>query len=521
MEYIYSKESPRILVVDDEKVIRAILSDFLSAEGYRVAAVDDGLRALEELESNPYDLVITDMMMPEMGGVELLTEINHRNYPVICIIMTGFGTVETAIQAMKHGAYDYILKPFKVDEMLKVIERALEKRRLEEENLRLKEVMSLYKVSEAITVSVSLDHILSLVLETTRSELDADAVSLVLEEPEEHSGAARVFITHTLTGADDAKQLLGKMDYKEFLDWFQENAYLIVAGPKGKKFFKRLPDRRGLSSLLSVPLKTRDQTIGIINAVSYKKNFRYTEGQAKLIVMLASRAAQAIENARLFENLQRTFRETIQGLVSTLEAKDHYTSGHSRRVTEYAVMIARELGLKPDELEKTEWAGLLHDIGKIGIRLEALNKPDKITSEEHEMFKDHTIMGKQILESIHFLRDIIPIVYYHHEWYDGSGYPEGIAGDKIPLGARILAVVDAYDAMTSDRPYRKAMPKERAIEELHAFAGKQFDPEIVAVFIRILETHPDFPETNTPDFIPLPDRPVHVPLAAIPPKKRD
>ena len=188
----------------------------------------------------------------------------------------------------------------------------------------------------------------------------------------------------------------------------------------------------------------------------------------------------------MFENLQRTFRETIQGLVSTLEAKDKYTSGHSRRVTEYTLMIGRTMGLSTPELEKLEWAGLLHDIGKIGIRLEALNKPIKITHEEHEMFKDHAVMGKQILESIHFLRDIIPLVYHHHEWYDGSGYPEGIEGEHIPLGARILTVADSYDAMVSDRPYRKAMSGSEAIAELRRFTGTQFDPEIVNVFIPLL-----------------------------------
>jgi len=260
-----------------------------------------------------------------------------------------------------------------------------------------------------------------------------------------------------------------------------------VPGAKGRRFFKSPPERKGLSSLLSVPLKVRDKIVGTINVYSYMRNFKYTEGQAKLLIILASRAAQAIENARLFENLQRTFRETIQGLVSTLEAKDKYTSGHSRRVTELAVMIARELKLSPEELEKIEWAGLLHDIGKIGIKLEALNKPEKITREEHEMFKDHCVMGKQILESIHFLRDIVPLVYFHHEWYDGEGYPDGIRGDKIPLGARILAVADSYDAMTSDRPYRKAMNQQKAIKELRRFSGTQFDAGIVEVFVRIIE----------------------------------
>jgi putative nucleotidyltransferase with HDIG domain len=498
MEYIYSRENPRILVVDDEKVIRSILSDFLSSEGFVVKAMDDGLSALTELESQPYDLVVTDLMMPEMGGIELLEEIRKRNYDLITIIMTGFGTVETAIQAMKHGAYDYILKPFKMEEMLQIIKRALDKQRLDQikraldkqrldqENVRLKEVMSLYNVSEAITSSLSLDNILNVIMETTRSELDADAVSLVLEEERDTPGEPRIHITHTC-GDEVGDKPVGEIDYDTMFPWFEDNPFLIVSGNKVKKFLSKGAHQRGLASMLSVPLKVRDQVVGVINALSYKKSFRYTEGQAKLMVILASRAAQAIENARLFENLQRTFRETIQGLVGTLEAKDKYTSGHSRRVTELALMIAKELKLQPEEIEKVEWAGLLHDIGKIGIRLEALNKPEKITDEEHEMFKDHCDMGKQILESIHFLRDIVPLVYHHHEWFDGSGYPAGKKGEDIPLGARILAVADSFDAMISDRPYRKAMSDKKAVKELKGCAGSQFDPRIVEVFVKIIE----------------------------------
>jgi len=487
MEYIYSQESPAVLVVDDEQVIRDILCDFLSSEGFRVTAVSDGTEALSELNERTYDLMITDLKMPEMGGIELLAEVKEKNLSITTIIMTGFGTVETAIQAMKSGAYDYILKPFKVDEMLQVVKRALEKQRLERENIRLKGVMSLYNVSEAMNSSLSLDYILQIIMETTKSELEADAVSLVLEETPEDGGPTMEYMTHTLSELEDEDELLGQLDIKDLFEYFRDSPHLLASAPKAKKFFHKPPTRKGMSSFLSVALKSRDQVLGAINAYAYRKNYRFSEGQAKVLTILASRAAQAIENARLYENLQRTFRETIQGLVSTLEAKDKYTSGHSRRVTEFALKMAERLDLTPEELEKVEWAGLLHDIGKIGIRLEALNKPQKISREEHEMFKDHTVMGKQIIESIHFLRDIVPIVYHHHEWYDGSGYPEGIKGDDIPLGARILAVADSFDAMTSDRPYRKAMAEEDAIKEIKKFAGTQFDPSLAQLFVDTLE----------------------------------
>jgi len=488
MEYIYSQESARILVVDDERVIRDILSDFLSSEGFRVTTMEDGQSALEELETQPYDLVITDLMMPRMGGIELLEEIKRRKFSLITIIMTGFGTVETSIQAMKQGAHDYILKPFKVDEMLQVIKRALEKQRLEQENIKLKEVMNLYKVSEAMTSTLSLDHILHVVLEVTKSELDAEAVSLILAEPRDFDDQPVSYLVQTLGDQDTDENPFGVIDYDVMLGYFADNPFLVVSGPKAKRFFSSPPTRRYLSSLLSVPLKSRDQVLGIINAYCYKKNYRYTDGHTKLLVILASRAAQAIENARLFENLQRTFRETIQGLVITLEAKDKYTSGHSRRVTEYGVTIAKALNFPPAELEKMEWAGLLHDIGKIGIPDPVLHKGGALSTAEAAKMAEHTIIGERILSHAECLRPVAPLVRAAHERWDGLGYPDGLEGEAIPLASRIVFVCDAFHAMTSDRPYRQALTAAEALDELRAQAGRQFDPRIVEAFARILPT---------------------------------
>jgi putative nucleotidyltransferase with HDIG domain len=488
MEYIYSQETFRILIVDDEKVIRDILTDFLTTEGFMVTALESGELALEELQSQHYDLVITDLMMPGMSGIDLLEKIQENKIDTLAIIMTGFGTVESAIKAMKFGAYDYLTKPFKVNELLQIINRGLEKRKLENENIQLKELMALYQVSEAMSSSLSLDNTLQIVLETTHKELEADAVSLILKRPADRRTQITEYISHALEQEDGKDEdYYGVINEDSLFNFLQDNAFLIVHGPKFRKFFKKLPQRKGLSSFLSVPLKIRDEIVGAVDVYSYKRMYKFNDGQAKLLTILASRAAQAIENARLYENIQRTFRGTIEGLVTALEAKDKYTSGHSRRVTEYAMLMARVLDLSEEEIENIDRAGLLHDIGKIGIRLESLNKPGKITEEEHEMFKDHTLMGKQILETIDFLKDIVPLVLYHHEWWDGSGYPEGIKGEQIPLGARILAIADSYDAMTSDRPYRKALDQDVAVRELKKYAGTQFDPALVDIFIRELE----------------------------------
>src|SRR6266699_3410062 len=183
MEYPLQEESPRVLVVDDEKVIREILSDFLTMEGYVVRTVEDGDAALRELERRNYNLVISDLKMPGMGGLELREKIKELKANVLTVIMTGFGTVETAIEAMKKGAYDYILKPFKIEEVVHVVERGLDRQRLHAENIRLKGAVSLYKISEAIAESLSLDTGLDLILDGVLVEAQADAVTLMLKDP--------------------------------------------------------------------------------------------------------------------------------------------------------------------------------------------------------------------------------------------------------------------------------------------------------------------------------------------------
>ena len=175
------------------------------------------------------------------------------------------------------------------------------------------------------------------------------------------------------------------------------------------------------------------------------------------------------------------------GLVAAIEARDKYTNGHSTRVAEYAKIIAEGLGLPKEDVNLIYQAARLHDIGKIGIDNSALNKPERLTENEHNMFKAHITIGRQIIQPINFLSQAIPFIYYHHEFYNGKGYPDGKMGEDIPLGARILQVADAFDAMTSDRPYRKALPYATALSELRKFSGIQFDPEIVRVFIREFE----------------------------------
>ena len=509
MEHPLQEESPRILVVDDEKVIREILSDFLTMEGFLVRTVGDGEVALAELERRSFDLVISDLKMPRMGGLELLEAINNLGLNVLTIIMTGFGTVETAIDAMKMGAFDYILKPFKVEDVVRVVRRGLDRQRLQMENMRLKETLSLYKISEAISHSLSTEPILDLIMDAALEETRADVVTLLLEE----EAGSQSYVERMRQSRMEGDDLPGDLDLHEIHLCYQEGTPLLAHGFKAHRFFSRLPRSATLSSFFSVPLKMQHRVMGMLNVFSFTRGRSFTEGQRKMLAIVGSRAAVSIENARLYENLlhsnrelegvnlsleaanyslEENFRQTIVAFAQALEANDLYTRGHSERVSNYARLIAEGMtnsgmdmeGLTVDTVVQ---AALMHDIGKIGIRYEDLNKTSQLTPEETAMFRNHPEKGKRILEPIPFLQKLIPGCFCHHEHWDGKGYPKGLKGREIPLLGRIISVADTYDAMTTNRAYRAALPHEVAIAELRNCSGTQFDADIATVFIKEME----------------------------------
>jgi response regulator RpfG family c-di-GMP phosphodiesterase len=478
-------ERPRVLIVDDEKFIRDILADFLGMEGYIVRTAEDGTAALAELNAAHYDLVISDLKMPRMGGIELLDAIGTAAPSALTVIMTGFGTVETAIDAMKRGAYDYILKPFKVEEVIHVVQRGLEKQRLAAENLRLREAVSLYKVSEAIAASLSLEEVLATIGDTAVNEVKGDLVSTWLEDGEGGYFERQRIVPareteETLEQAAERGASFGALDRRSFVTHYGANQALLEQGTRGARFFIE-PPRAGIVSLVSVPLRMKTRLLGWIAVASFTKQKRFNEGHRKLLSIVGSRAAAAIENARLYEDLRASFQQTIEGLARAIDKMDRYTSGHSERVALYAMYLAVRLGLPPDTVETVRQSALMHDIGKIGCVMN-LNKPGKLTQDEYEVFKRHPTYGRDILDPIKFLHPLIPGVHLHHERWDGRGYPLGLSGNDVPLIARIIAVADTYDAMTSDRAYRRALPHEVAVGEIERCSGSQFDPEIAHSF---------------------------------------
>lgn len=245
--------------------------------------------------------------------------------------------------------------------------------------------------------------------------------------------------------------------------------------------------RYGYINCICALLKTKKRLIGIINLNRKRDSEPFTEDDLNLLSTMAHEAATAIENISLYRDLREGYLSTVHSMISALEVKDPYIKGHSDAVARYAVAIAKRLNISPQGIETIEMAALLHDIGKIGIHEDILNKSGKLDEEDWKEMEKHPEIGLKILNGVNFPWDIRPVIYHHHERYDGKGYPAGIKGKEIPLGARIIAVADSYDSITSERAYRKGLSKKVAIKELERVAGAQLDPEIVGVFVEMLK----------------------------------
>ncbi|MCP4374355.1 MAG: response regulator [Deltaproteobacteria bacterium] len=330
----------KILITDDEVVIRELLCDFLKEEGYQCVSACDAFDALEKFKTEgDIDMIMSDIQMPRKSGLELLSEIKALDEDVVVIMISADKDIESAIAAMAKGAYDYVSKPFKLDEVALIANKAIEKRRLTKEN-------------------------------------------------------------------------------KEY--------------------------QRELEK------KVAERTVELRHALN---------------------------------ELDKTYRFTLSALVTALDTRDTETQGHALRVVMYSLKLARLMGLSDTrQMKVLEYGALLHDIGKIGIPDEVLRKPEKLSDEEWKVMKTHPVVGYKILHRIEFLEEASQIVLHHHEKYNGTGYPGKLKGEQIPLGARIFAFADTVDAMTSNRPYRKASPFEAAAEELEKYSGTQFDPQVVRAF---------------------------------------
>ncbi len=269
---------------------------------------------------------------------------------------------------------------------------------------------------------------------------------------------------------------------------------------KDSRHYRQADQISGFStrSIIGAPLVARGKLVGVIEVINKLDGSSFDECDLELLATIASDAATAIDNARLCQVIQAEelgrYGETIQALAAAVDAKDPYTRGHSERVTEYSVLTAESLALAKEDREILRSAAVLHDVGKIGIDERILRKPVPLSPWEWLQMCTHAEKGAHIVDHIEFLAEAKPAIRGHHERFDGNGYPDGLRREEIPLGARIIAVADSFDAMTTDRPYRKARSLDFALSELKRGSGTQFDPEVAAAFVRAYETR-DKPST--------------------------
>jgi len=475
----------KILVVDDEDMIRELCYHILSAEGYQVTTVSNAKAALKELGQSVVDLMITDIKMPGMDGLELFEQVKERHLDIVTIFITGHGTLDTAIESLMRGVDGFVLKPFTQEELLGAVDRAISRSRLKKENIRLKALIPLFEISKLLVTEIDLAHLFKIITEVLVQEFSVDRVSLMLID--EASGTLLIRASHGLPTdvALKSRRKIGEGVAGLVLKY--RKPLIISAGKHADQEVMNVINLENMPvSSMSVPLVGKSKLFGVLN-VSKFTGRPFSTSDLQIVLILSSQVVTAMENAALYEDLRENYFRTVQALVAAVEAKDPYTRWHSTNVAKYAVAIARDIGMSPSQLEEIHIAAILHDVGKIGISELIISKPARLSREEYDIMKDHPSHGIRILEPIGFSPTIINAIYQHHERYDGKGYPKGLAGEDISLAARILNVADTIDAMISERPYRGTISSQEVLLELDKESGGQFDPRIMESAKRLIE----------------------------------
>ena len=366
------------------------------------------------------------------------------------------------------------------NEIVMVIENAM---LFNERERKVVELDNLLKATEAIASAMQLDPLLDTIMELGMNVMDAEGCSVLLVDEKEKK---LQFVAASGAKKEEVKRL--NLDMGEGVaGWVAQNdqPLLIEDVSKDTRFSKKVDEtlRQETKSLICVPLKVKERTIGVMEVINKKGNRTFNQSDMVLFKPLSAQAAVAIERARLYEDLEDMFLSTVKSLAAAIDAKDPYTRGHSERVTRFSILIARELGLDDKTQRDVQLCALLHDVGKIGVPISILRKKDKLTDEDWKHIRRHPVLGAEIISPITQLKELVLNIRYHHERYDGKGYPDNLKGEDIPLISRILAVADTFDALTSERPYRNGLSDKAALEEMKVVKGTQLDPACVEAFL--------------------------------------
>jgi len=499
------KDSIKILVVDDESGILDVTEGFFERKGYRIYTAGNGENALAIVNREKIDCVFTDINMPVMDGLELAEQIRQIDSTLPVVVMTGYPSLENTIQTLKNGVVDYLIKPVNLEQMELTLRRILRERELFVENLILKEEVErrerLRQLNNELVKKVEEVNTLNLVMEDFAAidssyEIFNKVVRLGVEELK-----ADLVFFHVYSEQDSSLVLVDKADAKNkkypasySIDIPEQEKTFIIESLGSNHTPCLIADAVGIPSMegqvhsfMVAPLKIRDKIFGVVSAYIFQEPRFFGEQDIYYLSFITQKAASGIENIALYENIYENLFSTLFAFVTALEVRDLYTRKHSARVARFAQIIAEEMGCTEEELDIINVAGSLHDIGKIGIRDDILLKPGRLTEDEYEKIKEHPAIGAEIISKLGLWGREAQIIRHHHERFDGTGYPDGLKGGQIPKLARILSVADSYDAMASDRAYRKKIDKNVVIGIIIKNSGTQFDPEVVDVFLRVAD----------------------------------
>jgi response regulator RpfG family c-di-GMP phosphodiesterase len=487
MEASDTSRVKNILIVDDEADVRRLITLILEKKGYVVAQAADGRMALQRLDEMPFDLVITDLQMPEMGGLPLLEECRAFYPETDVIVLTAHGSIQSAVHAMKHGADDFLTKPFELDDLERKVASCFERRRARNETRAKSMIGPLVELGRILSDQTSLPETLDNIVDLVQHTFEPLSIEVRIlgTEPQNdiivaQAGKRPEDLGYPCLSRQQMQHLMQQAEPWLLRD-SEPSGSVEPAGEGGNH--ARYTGYRAPSGLgITVPLLSGDDATGALTLVRSPSSARFTHGDAQLLQIFGFQIGISISQARTRQRLLDTFHDlkranltTVQALFAAIETYDRYTHDHSERVSRFAYILGKCVQLPEDQLEILRVAGLLHDIGKLGIGDDTLHKNGSLTSDEFDKVKLHPVMGARILGGIEAFADAVPMVLYHHERYDGQGYPNHLAHTDIPIGARIIAVVDTFDSMTSNRPYRPALTVPEALTRLQEEADTQLD----------------------------------------------
>jgi len=497
-----------ILLVDDDPKMLEILGVSLGKRGFTVRTASNGNDALAQAADRPPSLVILDLALPDMTGLDVLARLRSSEDSACPVLfLSAEPDLNARVSALEGGAHDFLQKPVPLRELHARIDGALQRStqarasetrvsELSEEVVKERESTAkasrevkrrLLSMRTLLTVSHDLNRVMP-----SEDLLKAASLTLVAELRVSNLaifGLDRENAAHFrllgVRGIPPERFEGMRIDRSApFVAMLSEDARpQKIARNANPRWVRSLPDLRLAVFEYVMPITVKNELKGIILTGPKLAGDEYGEYDLDILNFIANSVGIGMENSHLLSQLQVTYIQTLRSLISIVEAKDPYTKGHTERVASYALALANRLGLPDEDLRRIIFSSLLHDIGKMGVLDNIINKPGPLTPEEWELMKAHPVVGAQIVENMEFLPGVVEIVRHHHESYDGKGYPDGIAGTNIPYGARIVTVADSFDAMTTDRPYRKALTHDEAVKRLIEGAGRQFDADMVKVFV--------------------------------------